>query len=388
MAEYVNPAIEADSTEIEDEVYEYIQGVFPDWEPREPHLAVVLTEALASVIADTREMASDVPPTIFRYFGRLVGITPKEAVSATGTATLTVRNTVGHTFQADELTFRIHVSGDEYVGFTNAEPVIIPSGSDSTSFLIEALNDGAEPNGLTGPLEFITVDDRVTGVVLNGAIAGGQSEEDEDTFLDRLSDRLQLLADRPILPRDFEIYVRSMFPTVDRVLALDLFNPADSTYNNERMLTVVPIDAAGAAMTSLHSAIVAALDAVREVNFIVNVMAPTYTPMTVTATVKAYAGFNTAEVEANVEAAVAQYLDPARWGQPAHGEERRWVKDGWEKVRFPEIMTVINNVEGVNYIVNDQVVLNGLAANTNVMLTGEAPLPAPNPTINITVQAA
>jgi Baseplate J-like protein len=384
MADYVNPPISVDSTDIEDEIYDYIQTYFPNFEPREPHLAVVLSEAFAQQIADTQELASDVPPIIFRYFGRLVRVIPVESAPATALASLTMRNADGGSWDAGELVFRMLLGGDEYIGMENAEPVVVPPGSTTAGFVVTALEDGAAPNGNTNPLELLTVDDRILSVTFAGSVTGGADEEDEDSFLDRLTDRLQLLADRPIVPEDFETYTKALFPTISRVLVLDLYNPADNTYGNERMVTVVPIDADGAAMTGTHAAIEAALEAVREVTFIVHTMAPTYTPITVSATVKRYPGFTDADVKANVESAVASYLSPSNWGQPQFGDRRRWVKEGWDKVRFPEVMTVINNVEGVNYIVNDQITMNS-NVNTNVDLTGEAPLPAPNPTVTITV---
>lgn len=387
MADYVNPPLEVDSTDLEGDAYDYVQTYFPEWEPREPHLAVILTEAYMQQVADTQEMASDVPPTIFRYFGRLVGIVPTESIPATANATVTTSIDTGITWEAGELMFRINIAGEDYAGFENSEPVIIPPGSTSTTFQIVALNEGTEANGLTGPLEPMTIDDRISSVSLIGTTSGGSDEEDEDTFLDRLAERLRLLADHPILPEDFEIYTRTAFPgVVDRVLALDLYDPETDTYDNERMVTVVPIGPDGESVEEHHPAIAAALNAVREINFLVNVMAPTYTEVSVSATVTAYPTWKPSDVKANVEAALASYLHPARWGQPQFGEDRRWVLDGWEKVRFSELMTVINNVEGVNYIVDDEITING-NVNTSLVLDGPAPLPALGPTINITVVA-
>jgi uncharacterized phage protein gp47/JayE len=390
VADYVSVAIDQDPTEIESDIYTYIQSWYPDWDPETPQLAVVLSEAFAQEVADARYQMSDVPPAIFRYFGRLVGIVPLFSAPATAMSTWTMIDNLGHTIPANT-SVRINISGDDFASFSTAVDVVVPPGSTTTAVgevQLIADQDGAEGNGLTSQPELLTVLDYInpSGISLVGATANGQDEEDDDSYLNRLSTRLQLLADRPILPRDFEIYVLSYIPGVARCLCLNLFDPANGLYNNERTVTMVSLDAAGVGVSGpVKTQVANLLDAAREVNFVVKTMDPTTTAVTVSATVRAYVGFVPADVKANVEAAIAAYLNPARWGQPSFGEEGRWVKEGWDKVRYLELATVINNVTGVNYI-EGGITING-NLNTDLVLAGEAPLPATNPTVTISVNA-
>lgn len=388
MAEYISSPLDVDAADLESEVYEYIQTHYEDFEPREGHLSVVLTETFMQHVADARTLTTDVSPSIFRYFGSLIGVEPVQAAPATGLFNVVANDSAGHTYEAP-MTIRLQTSTPGvYVAFETEEDVVIEAGSNTASNVaFVAVEDGVIGNGLTGVAELLTIEDTILSITAIGSTAGGTNEEDEDTFLDKLRERLQLLADRPILPRDFEIFTQVMFPDVTRALALDLYDPVSNTFGNEKYITVVPIDASGLSVPSLHASIKDLLESVREVNFVVNVMAPTYTAVTVTATVKAHANVDVASLKLDVEQAVQDYLSPASWGQPGFGDERRWVVEGSDIVRFPEIMTVINNVEGVNYIVNDQITING-NVNTNLTLAGRAPLPAANPTVTITVQPA
>lgn len=388
MADYVSVAIDQDPTEIEDSIYTYIQSWYPDWTPKEPHLAVVLSEAFAQEVADARYQMSDVPPAIFRYFGRLVGVVPTEAAPAIAFTTWTALDNLGHTIPAGT-SVRIQIQGDDYMTFSTAVDVVIPVGNTTTApgeVQLIADEDGTLGNGLTAQPELLTVLEYIdpNGITLVGSTDEGEDDEDDDTYLNRLSARLQLLADRPILPRDFEIYVTTTLIGVDRALCLNLYDPANNLYNNERTVTMVGLDENGVGVSGpVKTQMQQLLDAAREVNFVVKTMDPTTTAVTISATVRAYVGWNSADVEANVEAAITSYLSGKTWGQPTFGEDRRWVKEGWEKVRYLEIATIINNVEGVNYI-EGGITING-NLNTDLVLAGEAPLPAPNPTVTITV---
>lgn len=389
MAEYINPVIAVDPADLEAEIYAYIQSFYPGFDPREGHLITVLSEALAQAIADNREMASDVPPEITRYMGPLFGINPVDAAPATGLVQVVMTDAVGYHFDEGDLLFRIPIGGDDFIGFENSGPVDIAAGqTTANNVTIVAVSDGAEGNGLNGPIEQVTVNDKIQTVTLTGgATANGADQQDLDEYLNSLSSRLRLLADRPITPDDFEIYTKALFPTVDRALVLDGYNPTDNSWNNEKMVTVTPIDSTGASLPLLHGAIQAALNAVREWNFVVNTMAPTYTAITIDVTVRGHKGWDETALEASVQNALADAVSPKNHGQPEEGDERRWVREGSDKVRFPDLMQITKNVEGVNYIDNDQITING-NVNTSLTLGGVAALPALNPTINVTVLPA
>lgn len=387
MADPVSLPLEVDPAVIEQGIYDYIQSFFPEWEPKEPHLAVLMSEALAVEISELRRLATDVGPELMKYFGALIGIYPIEALPAVGIVNINVINTIGYTIPAGT-EMRILVHGDEYVGFETIEDVVIPPGqSVANNVDINATTEGTVGNGLTTDPQLLDLLDYITTIDLVGTTSGGVDQEDIDTYLARLRTRLQLLADRPIIPRDFEIYAETIVPGVYRALCLDTYDPVTDTYNNERMVTMAAVDETGTGVNSTVKAeMAAALDAAREINFVVNTTDPTYTAVTVAATVVAQAGWDPATLDSIVTQAIVDYLSPATFGSPGSGTGasiRRWIKK--DKVRYSEIMWVILGIEGVGYV-DGPITING-NNNTDLTLAGAAPLPAANPTVNITVNA-
>ena len=105
-------------------------------------------------------------------------------------------------------------------------------------------------NGLTeeaSPVSTNTI--FVDSIALVGATSGGVDEEDEDAYLDRLTEALQLLSFSLITAPDFEKDARAV-AGIERALCLPGYNPADGTTNNALMLCMFPLDAAGAASSA------------------------------------------------------------------------------------------------------------------------------------------
>lgn len=155
--------------------------------------------------------------------------------------------------------------------------------------------------------------------------------------------------------------------------------------NVERCVTTFVADVDGNALTAANmDALQAWLDTLREQNFLAFVEPPSYNTIYVTAQVEvlpAYVGSESA-VCAAVQAAVIGYLNPATWGQVASSTgPNTWLNatQGFSTVRFNSLIAVIENVPGVQYVVDDGMTL-GLTASpagtADVALTGgPAPLP-------------
>lgn len=139
---------------------------------------------------------------------------------------------------------------------------------------------------------------------------------------------------------------------------------------NERMITIVPLDADGAATSELiTTALQTYLDGLREVSFVVNTAAPTSTTVDVVFTIRVATGFDSTTVVDACEDAVTAYLSPASW---AGGDESPPVwRTGEDKVRYLALSAVLAAVEGVSYVAT--LTLN--AGTSDITLTGIAPLP-------------
>lgn len=371
MAQYVNAPIPIDPTELEEGAYNAIRAQFPDWEPSDGNLDVWLIKAFANIVAQIGETATDVSDTIFRYFGsEIASLPPLDATAATGQTNWTLINTLGHTIPAGtQIGFD---NGDTLILFQTVSDTIVASGANTaTSVEVVAVEPGVEGNGLTGPGQLIDQLDYVNTVALTAPTGGGADEETDENYLDRLVEELRLLTPRPILPADFATLAKRV-PGVARATAINGYNPADGTYNNERTVTVAVIDEDGAPLDApTKAAVDDLLTSYREVNFVVHIINPTYTTVNVAFTAVAWPGWDPALVKTQAETAITEYLSPANWGLAAEGGTAQWINK--TVVRLFELAAVLDSVEGLDYVT--ALTINGGTA--NVTLTGVAPLPQP-----------
>lgn len=116
---------------------------------------------------------------------------------------------------------------------------------------------------------------------------------------------------------------------------------------NARSIGVSALDTLGADVSgTIQTQIANLLQANREVNFLVYVIPARRQQIAVTFAAKAMPGYTTADVKARAEAAVADYLNPAKWGStPA--DAREWIEN--PIVRYSEVAQVISNTEGLDY---------------------------------------
>lgn len=377
--DYITAPFTTDPDALAEAAFNYIQTQVPGWSPNAGNLEVIMIEALAAMVADARTVASAVPRSIFRYYGNsIIGIAPIPDVAATVDTTWTVINANGYTIRAGTQV-GMRASGDELIPFQVAFDVVVAPGTTTTAVgavALIAITPGEEANGLFGTVELIDSIDWVVSITTDGPTGGGMAAESDDSYLNKLSAQLTLMSPRPILPGDFAALARTV-PGVFRALAIDGYNPANSTFNNERMVAVALVDALGDPVSALVKAeVVALLEGAREVTFVVNVIDPTYSYIDVFVSYKALPDASIAETDALVEAALNEYLDPSSWGTtPNNGVI--WQDE--TMVRYLELATVVNNVTGVDYIISLTMAKNpGGLSSADVALVGVAQLTRPN----------
>jgi uncharacterized phage protein gp47/JayE len=369
--------------------HDLIQQRWPDWEPNEANLETWLIDAFARLAAEVGILGKRAAFEIFKGFGAtIMNLPPDVEEQATVSSTWTAEDNAGYTIAAGTVVI-VEETGDESYAFEVVSDVVIPPGSTATAageVTLRAVAGGASVNGVGGAGVTAVVADAygyVSTVTLTGEASGGQDEETEEDYVNRLSDELQLMTPRPILPRDFEVLaLRNQ--AVSRVKAVDGWNPTAGTTGNERYIGLVLLDEDGADVAGgVKTEVETELDAMREVNFVVDVGSPTFTAIDVTATVRCYAGSDPTQVDAAVTAAVENYLSPSNWGRPSTGHADLlgdWVNT--DKVRMSEMYAAINSVEGVNYV--ESLTIEGGTADVN--LSGVVPVTQPG-TIAITANS-
>lgn len=379
---YIRIPIEKSPDELAQTIFDYITSQAPNWQPQTGQLDVWIARAVAQLASELTSLASDVQDDIFRWFGAsLMGIQPLDAISATVASTWALSDNTGHTITAGT-SVSIPDSAGNLQGFQVDADIVVPNGQSATTsgqVLLRAIVPGSAATGIGGNSVVVQLNDIldwVTSVTLTGATAGGQDAESDPDYLARLSDTLRRLSQRPILPADFAAMAVTADSTVARAVAIDGYNPGDSTYNNERMITVSAAKADGTDVSApVAVKIQALLDSNREVNFIVNYMNPNRTTINVNATIVVQSGFDASSVYAAAESAVTSYLNPANWGQDPSVRESTtattWVETG--TLYYNNLIAVISDVDGVDHVTamtvnsgTSDISLNGPASLTTI----------------------
>lgn len=384
MSSYVDIDVDADPQAIEQAIFDSLELSFPGWMPAPGDLITQVVRALAFQMSDLAELAADARAEIFRRFGEvIVGIPALAATSAQTTSTWTVTDDAGYIIPAGAL---VGIpSGEDLIGFRVETEVLIPGGSTATAagaVTLTAVEPGAAANDLNSDPVLIEALPFVTEIVLEDPTHGGIDAETGDAYLDRLRGELQLLSPKIILPRDAEIAALRV-PGIARAVALDGYNPIGPSTGNERMLAVAIVGANGESLGSgVKTQLTEILTARREINFVFHAIDPTYTEVDVDVEFVPYDGFDPAIVTGSVEAAIAAYLSPASWGRSPFDDDTTWRN--MTVVRHSELITVVNNVTGVDYVNSLTLAEGGGSLGTsNVTLDEPAPLATPGD-INVT----
>ena len=311
---FTQPDVETNQDAIAQAVYTALATRVPGWQAHDGNLDTWLIEAFSEVGAEIRTLAVDVPGAIFTTYGTLVlGITPEIATSATGVASFTANDDQGYTLDPST-TFALARSGDDLVAFQTLQQVTIePGATEVDNVPFAAVIPGAAGNGLSGAGQMLDPVNWVSSIDVVVMTAGGQDEETPDSYLDRLTNLLRMVALRPILPQDFAILALQQ-PGVGRAVAMNLYDPGTDTWDNARTVTVMIAQADGTPCASdVKQAVTTQLESLREVNWVVHVIDPVYEAIAVDFAVVAFAGQDEATVQAACVAALTDYLSPGNF---------------------------------------------------------------------------
>lgn len=377
MTDYLGLTVESDPDTLMEQAIEALALSIPGFVAKEGHLETWVLETVARMNAETRYMFSQVPDGIFRYFGQsLVGVAAIEGASATANTTWTMIDSAGYTIPAGtQVAYR--VTGDQLSVFAVTEDHVVPPGQTTASnVIIESVVDGADQNGL-GPsgLELVDSFSFVDTVVADGPTSGGLDQETDEAYLARLRGELSLLTPRFVLASDAAVLARRV-GGVARALGVDNYDPVAGTFNNEKMMTLAVVGADGQPLDQgLKDAVKDYLESLREINFVLHVVDPSYTTVAVNFTVVPHEGYDADALRQEAIAAIQSYLQPSNW---AGGDSvpPQWRTDT-NVVRYLEVAEVLNRVDGVHYV--SSLTLNGSPA--DVAMTGVAPLPQPGTVI-------
>jgi hypothetical protein len=380
----------ADPDALADAAIRYLETAIPGWDARPGNIETILLYANAQIGAEIVEQAAQIDPLIFAYLGEdLLGIPARIAAEATGVAAVVWASDVDTAtiYPAGSLLAVPGPAGDA-IAFQIDTDLEAPAGGGTQTVTITALEAGELANGAYGMAEPIDIVDGVESVTVAQPTSGGAEDETSDDYLARLADALTILAPRPILPNDFSVLARQV-PGVGRATTIDLYQPSTGQggYGTPRGATpatgvarcatvVITTDDGATPPAGVMSDVYDLLNASREVNFLVYVMAPGYDAIDVQATVRAYPNYDPATVKAAAELELAAWLDPAAWGTPPGALSGEWIFDN--TVRFYEAIEHLNRAPGVHYVETAQIrKAGGTFATADLALKTPIGLPTP-----------
>jgi hypothetical protein len=384
MPDYIAEPLDTNPDDILSDFVDFIRAYYPEWNPNEGQLDFLLGRFFSLKVAATADMASRVMRTIYRYFGAtIVNVQPvPEAQALASVQFLISDTTIAHTIGAGTLVGLTDRNGDIQL-FSVVADTAVASGVPNVTAQTIAVEAGTAGNDLSGPAQMVQQVDWIASAAVIGVSSGGADPEDDATYLNRLTNNLSLMAPRPILAADFALISQNI-AGVWRAASIDNFIPP-SNFTAAQAVGVAAIDEAGNAIGSTtKTTLDAYLQGLRQQNFIVNVLDPVYTLVDVNVTAKGSVNTDPGDLFTRVKNALTDYLSPANWGVPDFPLQiRGWINK--TTVRYLELTTVVENVQGVDYVSSLTFGFNGGAQSTaDKVMTGTFALPRPgaiNPVI-------
>lgn len=376
---YVTPQIDPaddDPDAIAEEQYAMMQDRFQGWEAQDASPETVLIQASAQEHAETRRAAKETFDTVAVWMGRSIDrVEPLAPRKATGFTTWTFNDPGPQTIPAGtQLTLR--GADGSRLGFETVEEFTTSAGATATAagaVQIVAVQEGAEYNDLSADAQLEEVFDTVLAVTVVAPTTSGSNGQTTAEYLARLVKKRRRGSDALITPDDFSDYAGEFFGDVGRGLTLKGYDAVLGTTDNAGVFTVVPIRPDGLARSTQEmAALKAAIEPHLITGAVVHVIAPTYTPITVSYTAEKYGPFQADDVRDRGDAAVADFLNPAVFGLAPYASsfEPEWLADE-TVVAYNDLVAVLENVRGLRRVTS--LTING--GDSDVTLGGPVGLP-------------
>lgn len=376
--EFIEIEIDYDPTTLQDRAMERLEDEWEDYTAEPGDLETVFIEAVTPIAAETVAGFRKVGRAIFRTFGTELADVPyasPEPAVASLTITVIPEGESGRGIgQAVLIEEGSQFSIDGWA-FATTEDVTVPAGN-TVAPGVEAVSlvETADANELQGDfVEPITALREVVSASLDAPTANGTDEETDTAYDSRLSRVLELQAQTLVTTRDFELWALITYPTiVARAVARHL---------GARQIEITLIGWDGLPIPdATKDSLEAQYDQYRLVNTTLSLVDANYSVIGVDYSVHPYPNVDNADLLARIDAALAEALSPALWGQPRYTSEAPypvWFND--PIVRYNKMIDIIGDVEGTDYV--EDLTLSGSTgaadANGNWVMPGNVALPQP-----------
>lgn len=205
---------------------------FPGWTANDATLAVILLGTIAQLFAELGNIATTVVPAVWRAYGtQILGVPYQNGTTATVLSTWTFTSpspSGGYTIPAGTT---VIIDGSAF--FTQTD-YTSNTGDTTAVITLVASQAGSAYNNLGGvnaPAELNDQIDWVASVTTQGVTSGGQDQETDPDYQNRLVDAAQLQAPRPVVDADFAQFVQTDIAenatgvSVGRATSIDMYYP-------------------------------------------------------------------------------------------------------------------------------------------------------------------
>ena len=345
LTEYIDlPLVDKDPQDVFEAAILNMQVAIPEWEPREGNIEVLLLENIALEVAEAIFAINRLPSTITEILLSLFDIERDNGAPPTANIRFDLGISTGTTIPAGvSVVLELESGLDPIVFTTDSELVIPPS---ETYGIVSATGDRftSDANDIPADtlLELQESISTVNYAKLATAVTGGRDPEEDIDYLSRGIQRLQRLTTTLLLPRQFEAAAIE-YPFVKRVKALDNYNSAgdvgaDGPVGADPGYIAVAVYGDNENVSTENKDILLSFfEANAMSNLVITIINPTITTVNVTAQIRIDADALASDVVDAVEEALGEFLDPMTWP---------WT----DKVRKNEIISIITNVPGVDYL--------------------------------------
>lgn len=338
-----------------------LRSKLPEWVPRESNIEVLLLEAMASEVAELIFAVNRVPSSVVEALMKLYGVDRDAGQQPQTDLRFYMSGTSGYTIP-EGVTVALELDGGlEPIVFTTQTELVIPEG-DSEGVAIDALGDRytSEANGVAAGTIVDLIDSivYVDRVELNYVVHSGRDPEEDEDYFDRAVQRFGRLTETLVVPDHFVVSAIEE-PYVVRATALDNYDAPSDDFSDGPVGVdpghiTVAVYGNGANLSSDEKTILLAKFEDEKLSTLqVHLIDPVVNAIDIDVTIRVLSGYDEGDVITNVTTALTGYLDPGTWD--------------WSGVlRRNEIISLISQAEGVNYIENlttpsGNLTLNGIA---------------------------
>lgn len=358
-SEYVDLTVyDQDATELFNESIDYAIDALPEWNPQGGNIEVVLLEAIATQATNVATAANRVPGAVMETLLQLYDIERSDGVKATTTIDVVMINTSGYVVPASSYFAYFPAGNGQPLVYELDEDITIAAGGTTGSGTATAVEVGPEYNepSAGSTLQILSSMPYLLSSTLQTQPVDGEDPETDDEYFTRAATILRSYSAALTTATQIEAWVLVNYPNdVYRCNVYDRRRKSDrdttsGTFDYHDGFALVTVAGLNATIVDTSDVpltigqldeISTELDSKTNIGLVTELVNAELVDINIEITVMPFLGYTTAQVQTAIDNAFDEYLSPNNW-------------DWSDTVRETEIIALVDNVEGVDYV--DQVV--------------------------------